>query len=159
MRQKRQIIAYSVLLIVMVWAVLPWLIPAYSHNLVMTVGFLNGRNPTYEINLRNLTPWPVRLMGAQWFVIHSERYSYWNPSEAPRQEFWLLPFQSHSFQFTIYNECYNGRQYYNGSVTVQLRADINAIGATSQVVSQTFYNSTSPFASSRATDPIHELNC
>jgi hypothetical protein len=130
-------------LIIILWAILPWLMPAYSHNLVLTVRFIKSDNPTYEINLRNPTPWPVKLLEAQWFVEHHGRYRIWVTSEPPRRELWLLPFQSHSFQFTIYNEYDNGRQYYSGPLTVDLRATLNVIGAVSQVSLITSYNVTS----------------
>lgn len=160
MSRRRQTLSFAILLIVIVWAILPWLIPAYSQNLTMTVRFLNNKTPSYEVSLKNAAPWPIELTDAQWFVEHNSRYSFWVPSEAPRQELWLLPYQSHTFQFAIYNECHKGPQYYNGPLTVQLRATIHVIGATSQISFPGAYNSTFPVVpSSKSTALMPELNC
>ncbi len=159
MNRKIQVIASTILLIILAWAVLPWLVPAYNHNLTMTVQFLNSKEPAYDVSLRNVTPWPVMLTRAQWLVTHDARYSFWITSEAPKQEFWLLPYQSHAFQFTIYNECPDGREYFNGSLKVELQATIHVIGFTSPIQISTPYNSTFTVPSTRVSSGISGGNC
>lgn len=159
MRRKSRIIAYALLLIILAWIVLPWLVPAYNHHLMMTVQLLNTKGPAYEVRLRNMAPWPVTLSEAQWLVTHNARYSFWVPSEAPEQKFWLLPYQSHAFQFTIFNECPTGREYFNGSLRVELRATVHVIGSTSQVRILSLYNGTSTAPSTRVVSGISGGNC
>jgi len=159
MKRKSQIIASAILLIILLWAIIPWLVPAYNHDLMMTVQLLNSKDPAYEVRLRNLTPWPVILTEAQWLVTHNARYSFWVTSEAPKQDFWLLPYQSHVFQFTIYNDCPTEREYFNGSLSVELHATIHVIGSTSQIRISTPYNSTLTVPSTRIVSGISGGNC
>ncbi len=140
---KRRIIAYAVVLFLVGYAILPWIVPAYNHNLVLSVTRSAGSVPTYDVLLQNLAPWPVTLVDAQWLVTHYGLYNYWVPSEAPIQHLTLLPFQHHSFQFTIYNgtattidECFNG------TLSLDLHATISVFGATQSFHVTAYYNAT-----------------
>jgi len=141
MRRK---IVYTVILLCAAWAVFPWIAPSYSHNLVMSVQLLPTHVPTYQVQLLDFNPWPVRLTDATWVVTQNGLYNYWVPSGAPKQELFLLPFQSNTFQFTIYNATDSTpTQYYNGPLIVEVRATVQVLGASSQIRIQSAYNSTS----------------
>lgn len=140
---RRRKNAYAVILLFVAWVALPWVAPNYSHNFVMSVQLLPSQIPTYEVQLLNAAPWPVTLTDASWLVTQNGLYNYWAPSEAPKQELSLLPLQSHTFQFTIYNATDSTpTQYYNGSVIVQLRATAQVLGTSSSIRIQSTYNST-----------------
>ena len=125
---------YVAILFLIVYAIFPWVAPAYNHNLVLSVRLAAGSVPTYDVLLQNEGLWPVTLIYARWLVTHGGIYNYWSPSEAPIENFTLLPSQSHSFQFTIYNATTAAtREYFNGTLTVELRATIDVFGAVSQV--------------------------
>ena len=134
MKEKREVVSCTVVLFLIVYTVFPWIAPAYNHNLVLSVRLsASSRNPTYDVLLQNLAIWPVTLTDAQWLVAHFGQYNYWVPSEAPVQNLTLLPYQSHSFQFTIYNgTATTVREYFNGTLTVDLYATISVFGEVSQ---------------------------
>jgi hypothetical protein len=126
--------AYAILVVLVVYAVFPWIAPAYNHHLGLSVGLSAGSVPTYDVLLQNQAPWPLTLTNAQWLVTHSGIYNSWTTSEAPIQNLTLLPYQTHSFQFTISNETTaTASQYFNGTLNVELRATIDVLGAASQV--------------------------
>lgn len=133
MNRKRKVIAYAVMLLFVLWAIFPWIVPAYNHNLVLSVKLLTGDVPTYEVRLQNLAPWPTTLTDAHWMVRHNRIYEYWVPSEPPRQVLVLLPLQSHAFKFVIYNEATDTmrREYYHGALALELSATIHILGASS----------------------------
>ena len=144
MAGKKEAVVYAVILLFVAWAIFPWIVPSYSHNLVMSVQLLPRKVPAYEVRLLDLTPWPVTLTDARWMVTHNGLYNYWVPSEAPGQTLALLPLQSHTFQFIIYNETDTTiTKYYNGSLVVELRATVQVLGTSSQIRIQSWYNSTS----------------
>jgi hypothetical protein len=143
MNRKRKAVACAVILLFLAWIIFPWVVPSYSHNLVMSVQLLPGKVPTYEVQLLDLTPWPATLTDAQWLVTHGGLYNYWVPSEPPKQVLLLLPLQSHAFQFTIYNgTATTVSNYYNGPLVVELRATIQVLGTSSPIRIQSGYNST-----------------
>jgi hypothetical protein len=143
MNCKRKSIAYVVILVCVVWAILPWITPVYTHNLVLSIKLSTDSPPTYEVQLQNLAPWPVSLNDAQWRVTHNGIYNYWVPSEAPIQTIMLLPLQAHSFQFTIYRgSATTVDKYYNGTLTIELLATINVIDASSSIHLISVYNAT-----------------
>lgn len=93
--------------------------------------------------MENAAPWPVTLVDAQWRVTHYGLYNYWVPSEAPIQNLTLLPFQSHSFQFTIYRASATSvSEYFNGTLTVFLNATITVFGVTQPFHFTAYYNAT-----------------
>jgi hypothetical protein len=140
---KRRKTAYAVILLFVAWVAFPWIGPNYSHNLVMSVQLLPSQVPTYEVQLLNAAPWPVTLTDATWLVTQNGLYNYWGPSEPPKQELFLLPLQSHTFQFTVYNATDSTpTQYYDGPLIVQLRATAQVLGASSPIRIQSTYNST-----------------
>lgn len=144
MRWKRGAAACAVILAFILYAFFPWIAPAYNHNLMLSVRLSAGPVPTYDVLLQNLALWPVTLTDAQWRVAHFGLYYYWVPSEAPIQNLTLLPYQSHSFQFTIYNGTTTTvDEYFNGTLTVDLNATINVFGAVSQFHVIALYNATS----------------
>ena len=144
MKGKRRAVGYAIALLLVAYVVFPWIAPAYSHNLVLSIKFSNGTHPTYEVLLQNMAPWPVTMMDAQWRVTHFGLYNYWVPSEAPRQNLTLLPFQSHSFQFTIYRgTATTVDEYFNGTLIVDLNSTVNVLGVSSQVHVVALYNVTS----------------
>jgi len=141
MKGKRNL-KYVAFLFLIVYAIFPWVAPAYNH-LVLSVRFAAGSVPTYDVLLQNQGLWPVTFTYAQWLVTHGGIYNYWSPSEAPIQDFTLLPSGSHSFQFTIYNATSTmTREYFNGTLTVELRATIDVFGAVSHVRVTAAYNAT-----------------
>ena len=143
MKRKREF-AYAVLLLLIAYAIFPWIAPAYNHNLVLSVRLSTGSVPTYDVLLQSQALWPVTLTNAQWLVTHFGIYNSWTPSEAPIQNLTLLPYQSHSFQFTIYNETTaTTGEYFNGTLNVELRATIDVLGAVSQIHVIATYNATS----------------
>ena len=145
MKGKRRAIAYTIVLFLIAYAVFPWVAPAYNHNLALSIRFSTGSAPTYDVLLQNLALWPVTLTDAQWRVTHFGLYNYWVPSEAPIQNLTLLPYQSHSFHFTIYRgTATTVGEYFNGTLTVDLSATISVFGAVSQVHVQALYSDTSP---------------
>jgi hypothetical protein len=126
-----------------VWIILPWIAPAYTHNLVLSVKLSTDSHPTYEVQLQNLAPWPVSMSDAQWRVTHNGIYNYWVTSEAPIQAIVLLPLQAHSFNFTIYRGTATiVDKYYNGTLTIELLATVNVIGASSPIHIISLYNAT-----------------
>jgi len=143
MKGKRGL-TYAVLLLLIAYAIFPWIAPAYNHNLVLSVRLSTGSVPTYDVLLQSRALWPVTLTNAKWLVTHFGIYNSWTPSEAPIQNLTLLPYQSHSFQFTIYNATTaTAGEYFNGTLNVELRATINVLGAVSQVHVIATYNATS----------------
>ena len=144
MNGKQRGILYVAILLLVAYTVLPWIAPAYNHNLVLSVKRATGTVPTYDVLLQNIAPWPVTLTDAQWRVTHFGLYNYWVPSEAPIQNLTLLPYQSHSFQFKIYEgTATTVGEYFNGTLTVDLNATIIVLGAFSQVHVIAVYNATS----------------
>ena len=145
MNSERKFIAYVIILVLVLWAIFPWIAPAYNHNFVLSVQLLTAKVPTYEVYLQNLAPWPTTLTDAQWLVAHRGFFEYWVPLEAPKQVLVLLPFQSYAFQFVIYNEHdANGREYYNGALVLELRATINVLGVSSPIRLLTPYSEMVP---------------
>jgi len=143
MNGKQRGILYVAILLLVAYTVLPWIAPAYNHNLVLSVKRATGTVPTYDVLLQNIAPWPVTLTDAQWRVTHFGLYNYWVPSEAPIQNLTLLPSQVHSFQFTIYRgTATTVGEYFNGTLIVDLSATINVFGAFSQVHIIATYNAT-----------------
>jgi hypothetical protein len=141
-KRKREFTCVVVLFLIG-YAVFPWIAPAYNHNLVLSVRLATGSVPTYDVLLQNQALWPVTLTNAQWLVTHFGIYNVWTPSEAPIQNFTLLPSQPHSFQFTIYNATTTTTgAYFNGTLTIELRATIDVLGAVSQVRIVASYNAT-----------------
>jgi len=146
MKMKAKAVAYLIVLLLVAYVVFPWVAPAYNHKLALTIRFSAGSVPTYNVLLQNLALWPVSLTDAKWMVTHFGLYNYWVPSEAPVQNLTLLPYQSHSFQFTIYRGTATAiGEYFNGTLTVDLSATISVFGAVSQVHVQAFYNDTSSY--------------
>jgi hypothetical protein len=145
MKVKRKAVscAIALFLILIMYAIPPLIAPAYDHNLLLTVRFSTGSVPTYGVLLQNLAIWPVTLTDAKWWVTHFGIYNSWAPSEAPIQNLTLLPYQSHSFQFTIYNATTMVPvEYFNGTLTVDLTATIDVFGAESQIHIVGVYNAT-----------------
>jgi len=141
MKGKWSAVAYAIPLLLIAYAVFPWIAPAYNHNLVLSIKFSTGSPPTYNVLLQNLAPWPVTMTGAEWLVTQNGIYNYWVPSEPPIQNLTLLPFQSHSFQFAIYNGTATAvDEYFNGTLTVDLKSTISVFGASSQVHIIAVYN-------------------
>jgi len=136
--------ACALVLFLVAYTIFPWIAPGYNHNLVLSIRLSAGSAPTYDILLQNLAIWPVTLTDAQWRVTHFGLYNYWVPSEAPIQNLTLLPYQSHSFQFKIYEgTATTVGEYFNGTLTVDLNATIIVLGAFSQVHVIAVYNATS----------------
>jgi len=132
------------LVLLLAYTIFPWIAPGYNHNLVLSIRLSAGSVPTYDVLLQNLAIWPVTLTDAQWRVTHFGLYNYWVPSEAPVQNLTLLPYQSHSFQFKIYQgTATSAGEYFNGTLTVDLNATIDVLGAFSQVHVISAYNATS----------------
>ena len=143
MISRPRIFACFVILFLIIYVVLPWVVPVYNHNLVLSITRSAGNVPTYDVLLENAAPWPVTLVDAQWRVTHYGLYNYWVPSEAPIQNLTLLPFQSHSFQFTIYRgSATSVSEYFNGTLTVFLNATITVFGATQPFHFTAYYNAT-----------------
>jgi len=144
MDRKGKAVVIILVLFLVAYTIFPWIGPGYTHNLVLTVRFSAGIVPTYDVLLQNMAIWPVTLTDAQWRVTHSGLFNYWVPSEAPIQNLTLLPYQSHSFQFKIYQgTATTVDQYFNGTLTVNLNATISVLGAPSQVHVVSAYNATS----------------
>ena len=144
MKARGKFVAWALVLFLIGYTIFPWIVPGYTRNLVLSVRFSAGPVPTYDVLLQNLAIWPVTLTDAQWRVTHFGLYNYWVPSEAPIQNLTLLPYQSHSFQFTIYiGTATSVDQYFNGTLTVDLNATTNVLGAFSQVHVISVYNATS----------------
>ena len=143
-KKGKRRITYPVLLLLVAYIIFPWIAPAYNHNLVLSVRLSAGSVPTYDVLLQNRAPWPVTLTNAQWVVTHFGIYNSWIPSEAPIQNLTLLPYQSHSFQFTISNATTaTAGEYFNGTLNVELRSTTDVLGAVSQVNVIATYNATS----------------
>jgi hypothetical protein len=145
MKATRRVASFAIvlILILVLYAVFPWIAPTYNHNLVLSVRLSTGPVPTYDVVLQSLALWPVTLTGATWWVTNFGIYKYWAPSEAPIQNLTLLPYQSHSFQFTIYNQTTTEPiEYFNGTLTVDLTATIHVLGAASHVHVTGIYNAT-----------------
>lgn len=133
-RKRNRGIMCAVLLLLVVYVIFPWVAPTYNHHVVLSVRLSAGSVPIYDVLLQNQAPWPVTLTDAQWLVTHFGIYNSWAPSEAPIQNLTLLPYQSHSFQFTISNESTGtSSQYFNGTLSVELRSTIVVLGSVSQV--------------------------
>ena len=145
MARRRQAVAFAVILLSIAWVIFPWVVPSYTHNLVMSVLFTPSEVPTYEVRLLDATLWPVAITYASWIVAQNGIYNYWVPSKPPVENLTLLPFQSYTFQFIIYNETDTTiTKYYNGSLVVQLRATVQVLGSPpSPIRIQSWYNSTS----------------
>lgn len=157
MNKKLRLPAIAIILMIAVWTITPWFVP--SHYIVINIQLLKSRMPTYEVRLRNISPWPIILTEAHWYVTHASRYSFWAPSEAPKQDILLLPYQSHDFQFVIYNQCPTGHEYYNGSLKIELTAVIHVIGSTSQIDFTAGSNSTSNVPPTRVMSGLTGGNC
>jgi len=144
MKRVGKAVALVLVLLLVVYTIFPWIAPGYSHYLVLSIRFSAGTAPTYDVILQNMAIWPVTLTDAQWRVTHFGLYNYWVPSEAPIQNLTLLPYQSHSFQFTIYSgTATTVDRYFNGTLTVDLNATINVLGAPSQAHVVSVYNAAS----------------
>lgn len=143
MNSKRAI-GYVLLFIFLAYAVAPWVVPSTSRNPTLTVQLLPSKVPTYEVSLTNPTPWPMALNRAVWLVTNQGIYMYWDTSESPAQSLALLPLQTHTFQFTIFNATSTeAKNYYSGPVLVELHATAQMLWTPSTLRIQSWSNSTS----------------